>query len=148
MSNIPKTLRAQLSEFAKPSILEIALEQQSKDGTIKRAYRCHDGQLIESVLMPYEDGRYTACISSQAGCAQGCVFCATGQMGFARQLTSDEIFEQVARFAAELQQQEAAAGSSSSSSNPKDQRLKETTTTSSSKPKSHGKATRLSKYVL
>jgi len=52
--------------------------------------------------MPYEDGRNTACISSQAGCAMGCVFCATGQMGFARQLTSDEIFEQVARFAAEL----------------------------------------------
>ena len=52
--------------------------------------------------MPYEDGRQTACISSQAGCAMGCVFCATGQMGFARQLTQDEIFEQVARFAAEL----------------------------------------------
>lgn len=52
--------------------------------------------------MPYEDGRQTACISSQAGCAMGCVFCATGQMGFARQLTPDEIFEQVARFSAEL----------------------------------------------
>ena len=54
--------------------------------------------------MPYEDGRRTACISSQAGCAMGCVFCATGQMGFARQLTSDEIFEQVARFASELKE--------------------------------------------
>jgi 23S rRNA (adenine2503-C2)-methyltransferase len=52
--------------------------------------------------MPYRDGRYTACISSQAGCAMGCVFCATGQMGFARQLTSDEILEQVARFDTEL----------------------------------------------
>ena len=53
--------------------------------------------------MPYEDGRYTACISSQASCAQGCVFCATGQMGFSRQLTPDEIFEQVSRFSSELQ---------------------------------------------
>ena len=126
MTNIPKALRAQLLEFSKPSILEIATEQISKDGTIKRAYRCHDGQLIESVLMPYEDGRYTACISSQAGCAQGCVFCATGQMGFARQLTSDEIFEQVARFASELQQRED----------------------DKSQKKSHGKSTRLSNIVF
>jgi 23S rRNA (adenine2503-C2)-methyltransferase len=106
MTNLPKKLRSQLKEFSKPSTLRISLEQVSKDGTIKRAYACQDGQLIESVLMPYDDGRYTACISSQAGCAQGCVFCATGQMGFARQLSSDEIFEQVARFAAELQQKE------------------------------------------
>jgi len=55
---------------------------------------------------PYEDGRYTACISSQAGCAMGCVFCATGQMGFARQLSSDEIFEQVSRFASELKREQ------------------------------------------
>lgn len=106
MSNLPKSLRAQLKDFSRPSTLQISLEQTSKDGTIKRAYACQDGQLIESVLMPYDDGRYTACISSQAGCAQGCVFCATGQMGFARQLNSDEIFEQVARFAAELQQKD------------------------------------------
>eukprot|EP00977_Amphora_coffeiformis_P007070 scaffold1536_cov166-Amphora_coffeaeformis.AAC.4 len=124
MTNIPKDLRAQLDRFSRPSILQVELEQISKDGTIKRAYKCHDGQLIESVLMPYEDGRYTACISSQAGCAQGCVFCATGQMGFARQLTSDEIFEQVARFAAELKQREE--------------------TQEETKNKSHGKETRLS----
>jgi 23S rRNA (adenine2503-C2)-methyltransferase len=62
----------------------------------------HDGQLIESVLMPYEDGRRTACISSQAGCAMACAFCATGQMGFARQLTEAEIVEQALRFAQEL----------------------------------------------
>jgi 23S rRNA (adenine2503-C2)-methyltransferase len=104
MTNVPAALRQQLEQFSKPSALELALEETSKDGTIKRAYRCADGQVIESVLMPYSDGRYTACISSQAGCAQGCVFCATGQMGFSRQLTADEIFEQVARFAAELKQ--------------------------------------------
>ena len=49
------------------------------------------------------DGRYTACISSQVGCAQACVFCATGQQGFTRQLTASEIFEQVATFSALLQ---------------------------------------------
>ena len=102
MNNLPKKLRQTLSEHARLGSLELAVQADSKDGTVKRAYRLHDGQLIESVLMPYDDGRNTACISSQAGCAMGCVFCATGQMGFARQLTSDEIFEQVARFDSEL----------------------------------------------
>eukprot|EP00560_Eucampia_antarctica_P000266 CAMPEP_0197837970 /NCGR_PEP_ID=MMETSP1437-20131217/33946_1 /TAXON_ID=49252 ORGANISM="Eucampia antarctica, Strain CCMP1452" /NCGR_SAMPLE_ID=MMETSP1437 /ASSEMBLY_ACC=CAM_ASM_001096 /LENGTH=674 /DNA_ID=CAMNT_0043445463 /DNA_START=40 /DNA_END=2064 /DNA_ORIENTATION=- len=103
MNNIPKKLRQLLKDHADiGGTLELEVELKSKDGTIKRAYRLWDGQLIESVLMPYEDGRNTACISSQAGCAMGCVFCATGQMGFARQLTPDEIFEQVARFASEL----------------------------------------------
>ena len=62
--------------------------------------------LIESVLMPYADGRRTACISSQAGCAMRCAFCATGQMGFARQLSTDEIFEQALIFARELKQED------------------------------------------
>ena len=102
MDNIPKQLRSMLKKYTTIGSLNLEVEVVSKDGTRKRAYRLWDGQLIESVLMPYEDGRQTACISSQAGCAMGCVFCATGQMGFARQLTEDEIFEQVARFAAEL----------------------------------------------
>ena len=102
MDNIPKQLRSMLKQYTTIGSLNLEVEVVSKDGTRKRAYRLWDGQLIESVLMPYEDGRQTACISSQAGCAMGCVFCATGQMGFARQLTEDEIFEQVARFAAEL----------------------------------------------
>lgn len=102
MNNIPKKLRADLKEYSQIGNLVMAVENVSRDGTRKRAYELHDGQLIESVLMPYDDGRNTACVSSQAGCAMGCVFCATGQMGFARQLTPDEIFEQVARFAAEL----------------------------------------------
>lgn len=59
---------------------KVAAKQVSKDGTKKLAYRLSDGQVIESVLMPYSDGRRTACISSQAGCAMGCVFCATGQV--------------------------------------------------------------------
>lgn len=103
MNDLPKKLRNILNERATIGSLHLEVEQISQDGTKKRAYKLHDGQMIESVLMPYEDGRRTACISSQAGCAMGCVFCATGQMGFARQLTSDEIYEQVARFATELQ---------------------------------------------
>ena len=86
-----------------PVRLRVTCPKVSRDGTVKRAYQLEDGQLIESVLMPYRDGRQTACISSQAGCSMGCVFCATGQMGFARQLTADEIFEQTQRFHAELQ---------------------------------------------
>lgn len=121
MNNLPKALRNTLIEFtsrqnsnngeasgdAGGGALQLAFEAVSKDGTRKRAYELRDGQLIESVLMGlYEDGRYTACISSQAGCAMGCVFCATGQMGFARQLSSDEIFEQVSRFASELKREQ------------------------------------------
>ena len=107
MTNLPKKLRDSLREYATLGSLTLVTEQISKDGTKKRAYRLWDGQLIESVLMPYEDGRYTACISSQAGCAMGCVFCATGQGGFARQLSPGEIFEQVSRFASELSREDA-----------------------------------------
>lgn len=102
MSNLPKTLRERLQQETTLGTLDIVTEQSSKDGTSKRLYRLPDGQLIESVLMPYADHRRTACISSQAGCALGCVFCATGQMGFVRNLTATEIFEQAMRFAVEL----------------------------------------------
>jgi 23S rRNA (adenine2503-C2)-methyltransferase len=74
---------------------EQAEEIHSSDGfTRKYLLRLSDGQVIETVLMEYE-GRFTACISSQAGCAMGCVFCATGQMGFVRHLTAGEIVAQV-----------------------------------------------------
>ena len=73
MNNIPKNLRSLLEEHTTIGTLELDVEVVSKDGTRKRAYRLKDNQLIESVLMPYEDGRQTACISSQAGCAMGCV---------------------------------------------------------------------------
>lgn len=70
-------------------------EIHSSDGlTRKYLLRLADGQVIETVLMGYE-GRFTACLSSQAGCAMGCVFCATGQMGFVRHLTVGEIVAQV-----------------------------------------------------
>jgi 23S rRNA (adenine2503-C2)-methyltransferase len=106
MKNLPKGLREHLEAETQLGTLELVTEQVSqKDGTRKRLYRLPDGQLIESVLMPYDDDRRTACISTQAGCAMGCVFCATGQMGFARHLSSTEIFEQAMRFARELQQE-------------------------------------------
>lgn len=102
MTDLPGALRERLKAEARLGTLEVAAEQEARDGTVKRLYRLADGQLIESVLMPYDDDRRTACISSQAGCAMGCVFCATGQMGFARHLTSAEIVEQAAQFSAEL----------------------------------------------
>lgn len=99
MTDLSKALRARLSEEATLGSLEVAVEQVSRDGTIKRLYRCHDGRHIEAVLMPYRSGRRTACISTQAGCAMGCAFCATGQMGFERHLSKGEIVEQVVRYA-------------------------------------------------
>ena len=103
MLNLPKALRERLQTATTMGTLTTVAEQIASDGTVKRLYQLPDGQEIESVLMKYEDGRRTACISSQAGCAMGCVFCATGQMGFARHLRTDEIFEQALRFASELQ---------------------------------------------
>ncbi len=74
---------------------EIAEETRSSDGlTRKFLLRLRDGQTIETVLMGY-DGRHTVCVSTQAGCAMGCVFCATGQMGFVRHLRPGEIVAQV-----------------------------------------------------
>jgi 23S rRNA (adenine2503-C2)-methyltransferase len=74
---------------------EVVDETHSSDGlTRKFLLRHRDGQTTETVLMGY-DGRHTACISSQAGCAMGCVFCATGQMGFVRHLRPGEIVAQV-----------------------------------------------------
>jgi 23S rRNA (adenine2503-C2)-methyltransferase len=102
MTNLPISLVAKLSEMACLGSLHPVTQQRSRDGTEKRLYRLADGHLIESVLMPYRDGRQTACISTQAGCALGCVFCATGQMGFSRNLISAEIFEQAMLFAREL----------------------------------------------
>ena len=76
--------------------------QESSDGeTIKTLFSLSDGKQVEAVLMRYENRR-TLCISTQAGCAMGCVFCATGQMGFHRHLTSGEIVEQVLHYARQL----------------------------------------------
>ena len=103
MTNLPQALRERLANEFRFGVLTLEAEEESIDGTIKRLYRLDDGQLIETVLMEYDDARRTACISTQAGCAMGCIFCATGQMGFARHLTADEIFEQALFFARDLE---------------------------------------------
>ena len=104
MTTLPKDLRARLDAELCIGSMEPVAELRSSDGrTVKRLLRLPDGQLIESVLMEYDGSRRTACISTQAGCAMGCVFCATGQMGFARHLTAGEIIEQALIFARQLE---------------------------------------------
>jgi 23S rRNA (adenine2503-C2)-methyltransferase len=93
-TELPITLRAAL-ELAFPlPRLTLDTRQQSADGTRKYLWRLQDGEAIESVLIP-SGGRRTLCISSQAGCALGCTFCATGRMGFRRNLSAFEIAGQV-----------------------------------------------------
>jgi len=95
MAEVPARLRARLeAEFSLPRPA-VAHEAHSTDGfTRKYLLTLGDGRRIETVLMRFT-GRATACVSSQAGCAMGCVFCATGQLGFLRQLTPGEIVAQV-----------------------------------------------------
>ena len=96
MTDLPAATRARLAA-ALPAALEIARESTSRaHETVKWLWRLADGALVETVLMVYGD-RATVCVSSQAGCAMACSFCATGQAGFERHLTSGEIVEQVAR---------------------------------------------------
>ncbi|RLC99405.1 MAG: 23S rRNA (adenine(2503)-C(2))-methyltransferase RlmN [Chloroflexota bacterium] len=101
-SNLPLILRDQFSSQFNLGGLTLEKELSSTDGqTHKYLYRLEDGSAIETVLMAYHD-RNTVCISSQVGCAMGCKFCATGNMGFVRNLTSGEIVEQVIKSAAIL----------------------------------------------
>jgi 23S rRNA (adenine2503-C2)-methyltransferase len=94
LTDLPKALRACLAE-ALPPALSAAAESVSEGGdTVKWLWSLHDGARIETVLMRYPD-RATVCVSSQAGCAMACGFCATGQAGFQRHLTAGEIVEQV-----------------------------------------------------
>ncbi|MFN8498063.1 MAG: 23S rRNA (adenine(2503)-C(2))-methyltransferase RlmN [Anaerolineae bacterium] len=115
MTNLPRAFRQRLSETTTLTLLEPVAETWSGDGMAQKfLFRLADGQLVESVLMHYEDEaarvadeddpseaeaagreRHTVCISSQVGCAMGCVFCATGQMGLVRNLTPGEIVAQV-----------------------------------------------------
>lgn len=95
MTNLPKDLRALLNEHAEVGVLKQVDQQVSKDGTAKWAFEDAEGRRFETVMIP-DDDRRTACISSQVGCAMGCAFCRTAQMGFLRNLTSGEILQQVA----------------------------------------------------
>jgi 23S rRNA (adenine2503-C2)-methyltransferase len=103
-SNFPASLRARLAQELSFNSLKPGTVLSSSDGeTVKTLFILPDGYGIEAVLMRYEDRR-TLCISSQAGCAMGCVFCATGQMGFKRHLSSGEIVEQVLYYARQLKE--------------------------------------------
>ena len=93
-TELPATLRAELALAQPLPRLHADVIQQSADGTRKYLWRLSDGEAIESVLIP-SGSRRTLCISSQAGCALGCTFCATGRMGYRRNLTPFEIAGQV-----------------------------------------------------
>jgi 23S rRNA (adenine2503-C2)-methyltransferase len=94
MTDLPQALRDLLAQEFELPRLAVATRQKSTDGTEKFLFTLHDGQAIETVAIP-EGDRMTLCISSQAGCALQCAFCATGAMGFARNLTAFEIAGQV-----------------------------------------------------
>ena len=94
ITELPKPLRELLdASFSLPNLV-LEARQRSNDGTEKFLFRLDDGQLIETVAIP-DDNRMTLCISSQAGCALQCAFCATGAMGFQRNLRPSEIAGQV-----------------------------------------------------
>jgi 23S rRNA (adenine2503-C2)-methyltransferase len=102
MTNLPKPLREKLKENFPLQTLELVRKQGARDTTQKFLWRLHDHSLIESVLIPanpalYGDAsdRHTLCVSTQVGCAYGCKFCASGLDGWKRNLTPDEIIEQV-----------------------------------------------------
>ena len=94
MTELPATLRSALDERFTLPRLELSVRQQSNDGTQKFLFRLTDGEAIETVAIP-DGNRVTLCISSQAGCALRCAFCATGAMGFSRNLEVHEIAGQV-----------------------------------------------------
>lgn len=94
MSNISAATRELLSANFTFQQIQLVAKQESGDGTIKFGFSLQSGQMVEGVLIPSGD-RTTACISSQAGCNVGCTFCATAKLGFLRNLTAAEIYEQV-----------------------------------------------------
>lgn len=103
---LPRNLRARLGETFELPSLQLESHQVSRDGTEKFLFRLHDGQEIETVAIP-ERNRLTLCISSQAGCALKCAFCATGAMGFSRNLSAFEIAGQVREVNMMLAQRDA-----------------------------------------
>ena len=94
MTNLSKDLRAALQEKAVLRSSSLNQVFRDKDGSVKLQIKTYDGLLIETVLLTDIEGRKTACVSCQAGCAMACAFCQTGHLGFARNLTAAEIVEQ------------------------------------------------------
>ena len=104
MTNLSRTTRELLRQNWYFDCLEPVHIQTATDGTTKTAWKLYDGEIIESVLIPGNQ-KFTVCVSSQVGCKLGCKFCATGTLGFKRNLTYGEIFNQVtaAKMAADAQ---------------------------------------------
>ncbi|GAA0519007.1 putative dual-specificity RNA methyltransferase RlmN [Saccharopolyspora subtropica] len=110
MTDIPAASRARLAEKLLPPLLTpVRHLDTDKGATRKTLWRAHDGTLLESVLMRYPD-RATVCISSQAGCGMACPFCATGQGGLQRNLSTAEIVDQVRSAAAMMRDGEIPGG--------------------------------------
>ncbi|CUS98409.1 23S rRNA (adenine(2503)-C(2))-methyltransferase RlmN [Candidatus Chrysopegis kryptomonas] len=95
MTDLPKSYREELSQIAQINELKLlTFEKSNCDGTVKFLFQLKDGEKIESVLIP-DESRLTLCVSTQVGCPIDCKFCATGAMGFRRNLTAGEIVDQV-----------------------------------------------------
>lgn len=96
MTDLSKDFRENLKTVAKVTDIVVKTKQVSADGTIKYLLEFPDGECVETVLMRFDNrANLTACVSSQVGCAVNCSFCATGKLGFVRNLTYKEIIEQV-----------------------------------------------------
>ncbi len=95
MTDLPSALRDELEQALTPALTEVSRRTADEGQTTKWLWALHDGAQVETVLMEYPD-RVTVCVSTQAGCAMACQFCATGQAGFQRHLSPGEIVEQVA----------------------------------------------------
>jgi 23S rRNA (adenine2503-C2)-methyltransferase len=110
MTDLPKSIRDELVADLLPTLLTPLVQRTADDGaTIKSAWRLHDGAIVESVLMRYPK-RVTICISSQAGCGMNCPFCATGQAGLTRNMSTAEIVEQVVAAGRLLRRGELSGG--------------------------------------
>jgi 23S rRNA (adenine2503-C2)-methyltransferase len=97
MTDLPLALRGRLAAELTPGLVAAATSVSAEGDTTKWLWSLAGGAQVETVLMSYRSGRVTVCVSTQAGCAMACSFCATGQAGFTRQLTVGEIVEQVVR---------------------------------------------------
>ncbi|MFT2007093.1 23S rRNA (adenine(2503)-C(2))-methyltransferase RlmN [Pontibacter sp. 13R65] len=104
MNNVSLALREKLEQHFAINAVEVATKQISNDGTIKSAFKLHDGNIVEGVLIPHDE-RKTACVSSQVGCSLTCKFCATGYMDRVRNLDAAEIYDQVVRINEQSMQQ-------------------------------------------
>ncbi len=103
LTDLPKALRDALGASFRWSAVEVTREVESADGETRKALlRLHDGHHIESVLMPHHGARNSVCFSTQAGCPMACAFCATGEMGLIRNLTTAEIVDQIRHWQREL----------------------------------------------